>query len=384
MQNGSKPKGGIFKKLLLVFVGFIALFETVPRFVEIPGLEQSQLRPAYLASEAHRKFGPHPYFVLAPKPGDYGGSKERPGKKIFHNAAGFRGRELPLKKPDGTRRIACIGGSSTYGTGPSLDEFTWPARLEKLLAETGPFEVINGGTPSWTSFEALNMLAFRVLPYAPDIVLIYLGTNDAEAAMWPDPKPDNSHYREGWPTFRQSPMEPVLEKSMLYLTWRRYATDYLNQRADVGSRTKVVPGGKIGESLKQLKVPAEMANPSATGFANFQRNLVSMIAIAAAHGAQPVLVTQGLFSKGPKSDDLTAGAVRTAVQNRMTEIVRAVASERGVPLVDMEPILEAAAEAQVKEKGAQTIFVESVHLTDEGTELMATTLRAELVRIGVL
>ena len=238
--------------------------------------------------------------------------------------------------------------------------------------------------PSWNSFECLNNLAFRVLPYSPDIVLVYLSTNDAEASLWPNPTTDNRHYREPWASYRPSPIEPMLEKSIVYLAWRRYATNYLSQRADLGFVTKVVPGGSIGESLRQFQLPPELRNPSDIGFANFQRNLVSIAGITQAHGIQLVLITQGMFSPEPDGHHLSHGVTRLAAQNRMTEVVRAVAKDRGIPLVDMKPVLENAAAEQVAANGQQSIFVDNVHLTDEGTEFFANTLAAELKRIGVL
>lgn len=380
----SRTSGRVLGKLLLVFLAFILIFETVPRFVDVPGLELAELNPSYLASEEGKKFEPHPYLILVPKPGEY---PLPPDRELSHSDAGFRGAAIPLEKPAGGLRIACIGGSSTYGTGPSKDAFAWPARLQALLAAERPnqtVEVLNGGAPSWNSFEALGNLAFRVLPYAPDIVIVYLATNDAEAALWPNPTTDNRHYREAWASYRPSPIEPALEKSILYLTWRRYATNYLGQRADLGFLTKVVPDGDVGASLKQQQVPPELRQPSDVGFANFQRNLVSMIGIAQAHGAQLVLMTQGMVSPDPGGNHLTHGATRLAAQSRMSDIVRTVAADRGVPLVDMKPILENAAAEQAAAGGKQTLFVDNVHLTDEGTAFLANTLAAELKRIGVL
>ena len=376
--------GKVLGKLLLVFVVFILIFETVPRFVDVPGLKMAELNPPYLASEKAKKFEPHPYLILVPKPGEY---PQPPNREITHSASGFRGADIPLEKPADGLRIACLGGSSTYGTGPSKDAFTWPARLQSILAAERPgqsVEVLNGGAPSWNSFESLNNLAFRVLPYAPDVVIVYLATNDAEAALWPNPRTDNRHYREAWASYRPSPIEPILERSVIYLTWRKYATNYLTQRADLGFLTKVVPGGETGAALKTLQLPPELRSPSDVGFASFQRNLVSMVGIAQAHGTQLVLMTQGMFSVDPTSHHLNHGATRVAAQQRMTEIVRAVAKDRGVPLVEMKPILEDTAAQQIAAGGQQTVFVDNVHLTDEGTSLLATNLAAELKRIGVL
>ncbi len=380
----SRTSGKVLGKLLLVFVAFILIFETVPRFVDVPGLELDELNPPYLTSQKANKFEPHPYLIIVPKPGEY---PQPQGRELSHSAAGFRGPEIPVEKPAGGLRIACLGGSSTYGTGPSKDAFTWPARLQTLLAAERPdqtVEVLNGGAPSWNSFESLGNLAFRVLPYAPDIVIVYLATNDAEAALWPNPSTDNRHYREAWATYRPSPIEPILERSILYLAWRKYATNYLTQRADIGFITKIVPEGETGAALRQLQLPPELREPSDVGFANFQRNLVSMVGIAQAHGTQLVLMTQGMVSPDPEGNHLNHGATRLAAQNRMTDIVRAVAKDRGVPLVEMKPILENAAAEQFAANGQQSIFVDNVHLTDEGTALLADTLAAELKRIGVL
>jgi len=195
---------------------------------------------------------------------------------------------------------------------------------------------------------------------------------------------DNRHYRIAWPVYRPSPMEPILEKSLLYLTWRKYGTSYLDQRADLGFVTKVVPEGDIGVALARHEVPPELRSPGDTGFENFQRNLVSILAVAQAHGATPVLLTQAIYSPDPEGENLSHGRTRLAAHARMTEIVRAVARDRSVPLIETKPVLEEAAARQVAEKGAQTLFVDSVHLSDEGTALLASTLAAELKRIGVL
>lgn len=383
-NSRSRTSGKVLGKLLLAFVVFLLIFETVPRFVDVPGLEMAELNPPYLASEEVNKFEPHPYLILAPKPGKY---PQHPDREITHSPNGFRGTDVPLEKPAGGLRIACLGGSSTYGTGPSKDAFTWPARLQTLLAAERPdqsVEVINGGVPSWNSFESLSNLAFRVLPYAPDIVIVYLSTNDAEAALWPNPTTDNRHYREAWATYRPSPLEPTLERSILYLTWRKYATNYLSQRADLGFLTKVVPEGEIGASLKKRILPPELRQPSDVGFANFQRNLVSIVGIAQAHGIQLVFMTQGIFSVDPESHHVNHGVTRLAAQRRMTDIVRAVAKDRSVPLVEMKAVLEDTAAQQIAANGQQTIFGKNVHLTDTGTSLLADTLAAELKRIGVL
>ncbi len=385
----SPRSGAVLRKVLLVLTGLIVIFETVPRWVSIPGLTQMELKPPYLESSAQRAFAPHPYLLYAPKP-NYGRAvdPEGPGARSFqHGPLGFRAPELALPKPEGVQRIACVGGSSTYGTGPSSDQATWPARLGATLASDGSeetVEVLNAGVPAWTSFECLTSLAFRVLPMAPDVVLFYLSTNDAESALWPDPVADNRHYRRVWPTFRPSPLEPTLERSVLYLAWRRYFTDYLEQRADLGFQSKRLPAGPAGERLAGYKAPEVDGLLPEQGFENFRRNLVSMVAITRAHGARPVLLTQALWSEDPNSDQLLDGALRLRAHDRMTEVVREVAATTEAPLIEAAEHLEAAARAQMDATGSQQVFSANVHLTDEGAERLASFLGRELQRLGLL
>lgn len=384
----SPRNGAILRKVLLVLAGALVILETVPRWVSIPGLTADELRPPYLESTADRAFAPHPYLLYSPKP-NYARAAD-PGSSVarsfHHGPLGFRAPEVARSRPDGTLRIACVGGSSTYGTGPSSDEATWPAQLGARLAEGsgGAAEVLNAGVPAWTSFECLTGLAFRVLPMGPDLVLFYLATNDAESALWPDPVADNVHYRQVWPTFRPSPLEPALERSILYLAWRRYATDYLSQRADLGYQSKRLPPGPDGERLEQYRAPERKGPLPEQGFENFRRNLVSMVALTRAHGACPVLLTQAIWSEDPTSDSLLDGKVRLRAHRRMTGIVRDVAAGAQVPLIETAEHLEAAARAEVEATGAQSIFSANVHLTDGGAQRLASFVASELSRLGLL
>ena len=374
--------------MLLVLAGTILILETVPRWISIPGLTAAELNPAYLESTADRAFAPHPYLLYAPKP-NYA-REAAPGstdaRSFHHGPLGFRSPEVPPSRQEGTLRIACVGGSSTYGTGPSSDDTTWPAQLGAQLAASpeASIEVLNAGVPAWTSFECLTGLAFRVLPMAPDVVLFYLATNDAESALWPGPVADNVHYRQVWPTFRPSPLEPALERSILYLAWRRYATDYLSQRADLGYQSKRLPAGPEGERLAQFRAPEREGPLPEQGFDNFRRNLVSMVALTRAHGAQPVLLTQAIWSEDPTSDSLLDGELRLRAHRRMTGIVREVAAESEVPLIETAEHLEAAARTEDEATGAQSVFSANVHLTDQGAQRLAAFVAAELSRLGLL
>lgn len=72
-------------------------------------------------------------------------------------------------------RVACLGGSTTFGTGVT-DIDTWPALLQKKLGLE--YEVINYGVPGYSTAENIIQMALVVPEHAPQIVLFYEGWND--------------------------------------------------------------------------------------------------------------------------------------------------------------------------------------------------------------
>lgn len=92
-------------------------------------------------------------------------------------------------KPAGVTKIACVGDSITYGAGiKDREKNSYPAQLQGILGKG--FEVknfgVNGATllkqgdnPYWKT------KAFKeAKDFAPDIVVIKLGTNDTKPQNW--------------------------------------------------------------------------------------------------------------------------------------------------------------------------------------------------------
>jgi lysophospholipase L1-like esterase len=77
-------------------------------------------------------------------------------------------------------RILAVGDSSTFGYGVQTDE-TYTAVLERVLSKRFPgraVEVINAGTPGWSSGNGAAFLAREGLAWKPDAVLIHFGYNE--------------------------------------------------------------------------------------------------------------------------------------------------------------------------------------------------------------
>jgi lysophospholipase L1-like esterase len=91
------------------------------------------------------------------------------------NADGFRGPRIERERTSGVARVACVGGSHTFGWGVGDDE-TWPAVLARAVA---PVEVLNAGVNGYDAEQEARFLEREVLPWRPDLVLWQFFLNDA-------------------------------------------------------------------------------------------------------------------------------------------------------------------------------------------------------------
>lgn len=96
------------------------------------------------------------------------------GHPIRYNSHGLRDVEFPIARPAKERRILCVGDSTTFGAGVSMDD-TYPKQLERLLNATDPADrwfVINGGGQGSSVSHLLDFLDTRGMAYDPSIVVL--------------------------------------------------------------------------------------------------------------------------------------------------------------------------------------------------------------------
>lgn len=96
------------------------------------------------------------------------------------NSAGLRGPELEPRRP-GERRVLVLGDSMTFGWGVEEDE-AFPAVIEGALDRADrPVTVLNGGVPGYGTREIALALERQVSRLDPDVVVacVYVG-NDFE------------------------------------------------------------------------------------------------------------------------------------------------------------------------------------------------------------
>lgn len=96
------------------------------------------------------------------------------------NEGSFRGPKVSRAKPPGVYRILVLGGSAAFDL-YKRDHQTWSVQLQRLLDrhQGARVEVINAGTPGFSSWHALRQLEQRMIHYDPDLVLLYELYNDS-------------------------------------------------------------------------------------------------------------------------------------------------------------------------------------------------------------
>jgi lysophospholipase L1-like esterase len=93
-----------------------------------------------------------------------------------HQAVDLRGQVIPIAKPAGETRVLFIGDSATEGAFVELEQ-SYPRRFEAKLRErdpSTPIRAINAGVWGMTTLDALRLLEDKLLPLAPDAVVLGL------------------------------------------------------------------------------------------------------------------------------------------------------------------------------------------------------------------
>ena len=225
----------------------------------------------------------HPFTGLTLKPGArfFGSHPNSPLQaEQYVDRFGFLALDdsLAIEKPKDEIRIATIGASTTASLNLIFED-NWPGQLGAMVQKAFPgkkVRVINAAVPGFDTAQSLGNLALRVMPFKPDVVVIYHAYNDLKAVRSTVPfRPDYSHIHEtpfatgNKPPFYMS----VLHHSMLY----------------VRTRNSYRQLAMINKEIDDASQPGRMARVPAEAEEAFRQHMASMIAIARAGGAKVVL-----------------------------------------------------------------------------------------------
>jgi lysophospholipase L1-like esterase len=278
---------------------------------------------------------PDPELFWEPRPGFEG---EFRGHLVRIDRLGLRGEELRIPKPAGRRRLVSFGDSITFGYGVGEAD-TYPARLGALLAERG-VEVANAGVTGYTSHQVLGRLR-RLLPgLGADVASFCVGWNDGTLR----PVSDQVYAARLRSTRR---VEGALGGWRLY---RLLAGFYVRSRLQAEREARV---------REQPRVP----------LADYRRNLARIVGECRQRGVLPV------FVRLPHRRLPGEPAPETPYESALAE----VAAELEVALF---PVGELGLDSRAADTGA--LFIDSLHLSPAGSEVMARQLARQLAELGVI
>jgi lysophospholipase L1-like esterase len=292
----------ILSSILIVVVGFSAIELTTRTVSWLSGkgftLSLHELEPYDKKVEKLYQWHPFTGMIFRPNNVFQGGHPYQEGRSlILVDNHGFLSNTPFLEYPKSSNeiRIATIGASTTASVNLSYNE-NWPGYLGTLVQKALPdkkIRIINAGIPGFDSAQSIGNLALRVIPFNPDIVIIYHAYNDLKAIRKNVTfKPDYSHLHTKPYGIYKKPnfFIRLLDHSMFYVRLRQQYRDY-NQEVQ---KLEDVKNERQGKSNRLDEIPQEARE-------TFEQHIRSLVSIAKAQGAYVILSSFATFNN-PKLD----------------------------------------------------------------------------------
>lgn len=336
--------------ILLMAAGLLVAFEGAVRLRQV-------LRYGTASGSLHVLVEDPQSGLMIPQSGVVEGGRHR----IEIDSSGFRNPELELPKPAGRRRLAFLGGSTTFCAEAGDNAATWPQRVWAGLAEAWPeadLDFVNAGVGGYSIAQSRVNLERRVAPTAPDVIVIYHATNDmssgtralAEAAGLVQA----GAHEPSW-LAEHSLAWSLVEKN--WRAWRRGDADGTQATLDPDP----TPHAEVFRGKLTALVEAARAVASEVVLVTFahkarrhQDPAVQREACASSLYYMPYMSIEGLL----------------AGFEAYNRVIREVAATTGAVLVEGEDLIP----------GDDEHFADSVHLTDEGCALQARRVLEVLTR----
>lgn len=230
------------------------------------------------------------------------------------NSAGMRDAEVPLRKPEGTFRIAVVGASFALPAGVAIERAFHSLLEDRLSREWAPLRVecLNFAVGMYHPRQSLAMLEGRALDYAPDLV-IFTATNLSAPALLVDPVEEARRFaaegggRLAGLRFRRT--HPFLRSYLLRLLRVRFHPDAEVPQPDLGIVERAWLGlseGLGGEPASDAAPPRRP--PSAP---RVERDpVIERLARVGRREGLPIVIARLEFDPAPPSADDRALAAR--------------------------------------------------------------------------
>lgn len=231
-------------------------------------LAESAARLLHVPEPVRRVYDPFAYRIPAPGLRDSFRSREGEAVEVRLNELGMRGPSVSTPVPEGTLTLVFLGGSSTENYAYNEPD-TFPFQAgQALAARLGrPVRAFNAGMSAATSSTNLARLQHQVLDLHPDLVVVMDGINDLLDGFHRSYRRDGRH-------LERPPLQGERPRSYLY--------DWLRQ----ASRPRRPPRPRPEREIRMTDYEGFPARQA------FARNLLSMSAVAQAHGIDILFLTQ--------------------------------------------------------------------------------------------
>ncbi|MEK8015913.1 MAG: SGNH/GDSL hydrolase family protein [Candidatus Parabeggiatoa sp.] len=280
----------LLSSLVIAVVGLSAIELTTRIISGLSGkgftLSLDELEPYDKQVESLYQWHPFTGITFMPNNSFQGGHPyQKEPSSIVVDKHGFLANVSTLKyqKSSNEIRIATIGASTTANIYLSYDD-NWPGYLGRLVQNALPdkkIKVINAGVPGFDTAQSIGNLALRVIPFQPDIVIIYHAYNDLKAiGKEVNFQPDYSHIHTKPYGFHNKPNWLIrwLDHSMFYVRLRQQYRDY-NQNAQ---KLEALKNERLGKSNRLNHIPQEAKKI-------FEQHIHTLVSIAKGQGAEVVL-----------------------------------------------------------------------------------------------
>ncbi len=282
-------------------------------------------------------------------------------RSIQIDSRGFRNPELELPKPAGRIRLAFLGASTTFCGEVSSNAATWPHLVWEKLQHHWPeasFDYVNAGVPGYVVSHSLANLRARVAPLQPDVIIIYHATNDLSR--------DTRELARGQGLFAGQAEEPSW-LARHFLVWNLIEKNWQLQR-----RQQKAQGGE----QRLVYDPQTLSK-------GFESRLRELITAAQQVSQLTAIATFSHKARRHQSPEEQLKACNTSLYympymsvegilagfEQYNRAIRAAARETGALLIEGEETIP----------GDELHFVDSVHLTDAGCQLMAERVARPLI-----
>lgn len=289
--------------------------------------------------------------------------------KIDQN--GFIFPSSPHQQPD--KVIAFIGGSTTECMYVDEDK-RFPALTGKLLEQNTSKKInaINAGVSGNNSMHSINILLNKIIPMNPDIAVLMHNINDISVLLYEKTYWNSNQHRSL--LLEQDRSIKALVKQTFPNT---YNFAFELKRKLLGDANEFEDSNNGLNNEHDVHRKPKLSNDKILSM--FRTNLTMFIDISNANNITPVLMTQASrFTEKPDdvvmrnlqnldAMDLTYSEYR-ALFVAMNEVIRTVAMEKSVLLIDLE-----------KEVPQTNEFMaDPVHFTNHGSELVAKIISDKL------